>query len=97
MSILEPLLCSHPNWDRLQLCVTFVSDDDSKPASYSDRLSNIAEAITRRNNKSTLDHSDVLMSNVKKEIRTGLQFPFLPADICKTKGIVVALCDIVVQ
>ena len=67
VSVLAPLLKNQPNWDCLQSCITFGLDADFKYISDSDCSIYITVAIARGNRKSALDHSNVLMSNVKKK------------------------------
>ena len=60
-------------------------------------MNDMSEAISRGDHKSALTRSCTLLSNVKKEFRIGFQFPFLPEDITKIKGTVVAACRMMVQ
>ena len=78
--ILEPLLKHHPTWDRLSTYLSSGFDAKFKPISEKDRLNDITSAIDMGNHQSARTQNEVLLSNVKKEINAGFQFPFLIQD-----------------
>ena len=66
------------------------------PISDETRIKDLKEVAVRGNHQSTILHSDVLISNVKKETRTCFQFYFRLGDVFKIKEATVASLGMIV-
>ena len=93
----HPLLHRHLNWKHLKMCLTQGFDARFHPFPEETRIKDLNEAVVRGNHQSAILHSDVLISNVKKEIRTGFQFPLRIDETFKIKGAIVVTLGMVVQ
>ena len=69
---------------------------DFKPISDSCRFSDMKESIVWWNQNFALNQSDILVANIKNDMRADFQFPFLLEGFCKIKGGMAAPHEIVV-